>query len=524
MTSSRQQYIERYAEYAMEQMRRYGIPASITLAQGIIESADGRSPLANSANNHFGVKGTYNGNYVLADDDKPNEKFKKYDNVGQSYEDHSKVLMAQRYQQYVRKLSHDDYKGWAAGIKKGGYASDSNYVSTLVDVIEGAKLQRFDKMVIQQMNAKGKQFGVQSNPLSNNEGAKAKATGMNLPQSSYSMPVERREFMLITSPYGQREDPINKGQKQIHHSIDIKTNKDNVLATENNGVVVGVDHRTTTGGGKTVTVEYAREDGTKTRVQYMHLSEISVKKGDTVNAGQKLGVSGNTGTRTTGEHLHFGVINVSADNKLQWVNPAAYLAEISQKGNLNIEAQHNGKNILAEYMTAGTKSVKTDEQTPENWMSKLLGSEDAALGIKGGGDKGLLGNLMQMFMTLLMLTIQMENKSKEEKMQAVSDAVINRHIDISSFVPNQKSAVLSINDKGNAVLVVNDGKKEYSHELTNAEKNSISNILQSDTDDTTKRQRIGCIVNAITFSYQASNNYEQIEAQQQSQQQTIQRR
>lgn len=104
MTSSRQQYIERYAEYAMEQMRRYGIPASITLAQGIIESADGRSPLANSANNHFGVKGTYNGNYVLADDDKPNEKFKKYDNVGQSYEDHSKVLMAQRYQQYVRKL------------------------------------------------------------------------------------------------------------------------------------------------------------------------------------------------------------------------------------------------------------------------------------------------------------------------------------------------------------------------------------------------------------------------------------
>lgn len=117
MTSSRQQYIERYAEYAMEQMRRYGIPASITLAQGIIESADGRSPLANSANNHFGVKGTYNGNYVLADDDKPNEKFKRYDNVGQSYEDHSKVLMAQRYQQYVRKLSHDDYKGWAAGIK-----------------------------------------------------------------------------------------------------------------------------------------------------------------------------------------------------------------------------------------------------------------------------------------------------------------------------------------------------------------------------------------------------------------------
>ena len=101
----------------MEQMRRYGIPASITLAQGIIESAEGKSMLSRTANNHFGVKGEFNGQFVRADDDKPNEKFKKYDNVGQSYEDHSKVLMADRYQKYTRNLSADDYKGWAAGIK-----------------------------------------------------------------------------------------------------------------------------------------------------------------------------------------------------------------------------------------------------------------------------------------------------------------------------------------------------------------------------------------------------------------------
>ena len=123
MTQSRQQYIDNYAEYAMEQMRRYGIPASITLAQGIIESADGKSTLANTANNHFGVKGSFNGNYVLADDDKPNEKFKKYDNVGQSYEDHSKVLTNQRYQRYVKNLAPDDYKGWAKEIDRAGYAT-----------------------------------------------------------------------------------------------------------------------------------------------------------------------------------------------------------------------------------------------------------------------------------------------------------------------------------------------------------------------------------------------------------------
>ena len=191
------------------------------------------------------------------------------------------------------------------------------------------------------MKAQGKKFGVESNPLSSdNSNAKTtntantvavKSTGMNLPQGQYSMPVAREASLFITSPYGERVDPINKSQKQIHHGIDIRTRKDDLLATENNGKVIGVNNRTDTGGGKTVTVEYVRDDGSKTHVQYMHLSQINVQKGDTVNAGQKLGVSGASGTRVTGEHLHLGVINISADNKKTWVNPAAYLAEINQK-------------------------------------------------------------------------------------------------------------------------------------------------------------------------------------------------
>ena len=81
-------------------------------------------------------------------------------------------------------------------------------------------------------------------------------------------------------------------------------------------------------------------------------------------------------------------------------------------------------------------------------MNKLLGSDDAALGLNSGEDKGLLGNLMEMFMTLLMLAMQQEGKSKEQQMQAVSDALVNRRIDISSLVPNMQSASLSITDKG----------------------------------------------------------------------------
>lgn len=537
-STSRQQYIDQYAEYAMEQMRRYGIPASVTLAQGIIESANGKSTLAETANNHFGVKGTFNGAYVVANDDKPNEKFKKYDNVGQSYEDHSKVLMASRYQKYVSSLSPDDYKGWAAGIKKGGYATDSNYVSTIVGVIEGNNLQKYDQMVMEQMKREGRQFGVASNPLSaasqgnpSTLSTSLKRTGFDLAQGQYSMPVSRDAFMLVTSPYGPRKDPMDRTKTQIHHGIDIKTNSDAVLATENNGTIVAVNHNTNTGSGKSVTVEYSRADGSATRVQYMHLSQINVQKGDSVNAGQKLGVSGNTGSRTTGEHLHLGVINVSADGKQQWVNPAAYLSEINQKGNLQKQAQYNGKDLLAQYQAGGSTTVPSQSQeqaSPDDWMNRLMSSDDAALGYGltggNGNDGGLLDSIMKMFMTMLMLTMQMENKTQEEKVQMVTDALVNRRIDLSGFTPNLQSSALTIKQDGTAVLTTDDGKQQYSHELTTAEQTSLSQILNSDADNATKQQRIGTMVYTITIAQQASQNYEQIATQQQSQEQTIQRK
>ena len=536
-STSRQQYIDQYAEYAMEQMRRYGIPASVTLAQGIIESANGKSTLAETANNHFGVKGTFNGAYVVANDDKPNEKFKKYDNVGQSYEDHSKVLMASRYQKYVSSLSPDDYKGWAAGIKKGGYATDSNYVSTIVGVIEGNNLQKYDQMVMEQMKREGRQFGVASNPLSaSSQGTPStlstslRRTGFDLAQGQYSMPVSRDVFMLVTSPYGPRKDPMDRTKTQIHHGIDIKTNSDAVLATENNGTIVAVNHNTNTGSGKSVTVEYSRADGSATRVQYMHLSQINVQKGDSVNAGQKLGVSGNTGSRTTGEHLHLGVINVSADGKQQWVNPAAYLSEINQKGNLQKQAQYNGKDLLAQYQAGGSTTMPSQSQeqaSPDDWMSRLM-SSDAALGYgqtgSNGNDGGLLDSIMKMFMTMLMLTMQMENKIQEEKVQMVTDALVNKRIDLSGFTPNLQSSALTIKQDGTAVLTTDDGKQQYSHELTTAEQTRLSQILNSDADNATKQQRIGTMVYTITFAQQASQNYEQIATQQQSQEQTIQRK
>lgn len=94
----------------------------------------------------------------------------------------------------------------------------------------------------------------------------------------------------------------------------------------------------------------------------MHLSSIAVKAGDNVNAGQRLGVTGNTGTRTTGEHLHFGVKSISTDGKARDIDPAAYLAEISQKGNIQLQTLHNGKDINAQYKISNPASQGEEEK------------------------------------------------------------------------------------------------------------------------------------------------------------------
>lgn len=138
-------YINQYKDMAVDQMRRYRIPASITLAQGLLESNAGRSTLATQANNHFGIKcgGSWAGPYVLRNDDAPNEKFRKYNNASESYEDHSKFLQGRRYQGLFQ-LSPTDYQGWARGLKAAGYATNPTYAESLIHLIEMYNLAQFD--------------------------------------------------------------------------------------------------------------------------------------------------------------------------------------------------------------------------------------------------------------------------------------------------------------------------------------------------------------------------------------------
>lgn len=138
-------YIKQYHRMAQEQMLRYRIPASITLAQGLLESGAGQSDLARRANNHFGIKvaGGWTGTYVVKSDDRPDDKFRKYSCVEESYEDHSKFLQKPRYA-CLFELSPTDYKGWARGLKSCGYATNPTYAQQLITIIEKYELHQYD--------------------------------------------------------------------------------------------------------------------------------------------------------------------------------------------------------------------------------------------------------------------------------------------------------------------------------------------------------------------------------------------
>jgi LysM repeat protein len=143
---SRKEYVERWKDEAINQMNTYGIPASITLAQALLESADGNSPLAKYANNHFGIKcHDWSGETFVQDDDKNNECFRKYENAEDSYNDHSLFLKTRERYDDLFTLAVTDYKGWAYGLKKAGYATNPQYAWLLIQVIEENDLHKYDR-------------------------------------------------------------------------------------------------------------------------------------------------------------------------------------------------------------------------------------------------------------------------------------------------------------------------------------------------------------------------------------------
>ena len=508
MAGKNQAYAERYAEFAMEQMRLYGIPASVTLAQGILESASGQSRLAQNENNHFGIKATQSwiangGRYGLYTDDKPNEKFCSYDSVGDSYAHHSRFLKENSRYASCFKLDADDYRGWAQGLDKAGYATAGKYAPALISIIESNNLQRYDRMVMEEMNAKGLKPG-QGTP-------QMQPDNVNGTEQDYFFPLKREEFLFVTSPFGMRKDPTDPSKQQMHKGIDIRCDNEAVLATEKDGKVVAVNDNANTPGGKSVTVEYAREGGAKVQVSYLHLSSTSVKVGDTVNAGQQIGVSGNTGIRTTGPHLHIGVKQVASDGTGRDMDPAAYLAEIAEKGNIRLTAMHDGQNLLAKYKSPNPDSPVMDTSlSPEEWMKKLLSSEDSGIGMGGYGQDPVMEMAMTLFTSLMALAVQIDNRTEEEQMAAATAAATDRRIDLTPLVKGMRECTLMVKEGETPTLSVDTGTNRFSTQLTAADMNRMNLVLSDSTlTGEEKKERISGIVGNIALNAQLSQDYRQ---------------
>lgn len=152
-------YIDNYSEIAKEEMVQYGIPASITLAQGILESGAGRSALSKKSNNHFGIKchKGWTGQRVYHDDDELQECFRKYKDPKYSFRDHSLFLTQRSRYEELFSYKKNDYKSWAKGLRKAGYATDPKYPQKLINIIETYQLYSYDVEVLGKKNKRKKE-------------------------------------------------------------------------------------------------------------------------------------------------------------------------------------------------------------------------------------------------------------------------------------------------------------------------------------------------------------------------------
>ena len=372
------QFFEKYKDAAIQEQIRYGIPASVTLAQMCLESNAGRSKLAKEGNNFFGIKAGsgWHGEVTYHDDDRPTEAFRSYGSAIESMEDHSRILLATRYQRYVANLSSDNYEGWARGIKAAGYATDPNYASSLVGMIRTYGLDSYDREAIQRAQQQGVAIGyAKGHPFSNTETTstahqECRVTLAPL-QGSWCLPIDFSNLKK-TGDFGEQRS----GHR--HQGLDISTNRQQlpVFATEDNGMVTAVGNQPT-GAGNYIKVEYTRSDSSKYEVTYMHLSAVVVKEGQTVNAGEQLGVSGNSG-RSTGPHLHIETA-VLQNGLWQRFDPILYLAELEVRADKDTALIDNkGNNVLA---LAKSRMVveangDVDDYQNQQLLANLTGSDD----------------------------------------------------------------------------------------------------------------------------------------------------
>ena len=206
---TRDQYVEKYKDYAVREMQRSGVPASITLAQGILESDCGNSMLAVDGNNHFGIKchSEWTGPTLHKDDDRANECFRKYSSAYDSFVDHTNFLTQKKRYASLFELDRTDYRSWAKGLKAAGYATDPNYPTRLIDIIEALGLSIYDQDAYMTSTAGAE-------PAAPAEAATPALPADEAPAATPRTP-RRRQSGFVIDPFHQHEVDWNNGVQYV---------------------------------------------------------------------------------------------------------------------------------------------------------------------------------------------------------------------------------------------------------------------------------------------------------------------
>ena len=361
MTPEKQQFYENLAPAAMEQQIKYGIPASVTLAQAWIEHGS----YSKTTNNYFGIHDDdgwwkrHGGEIKMLYDNKKLAPFRVYENPEQGIEDHSRFFFRKnsRYSA-AHGLSSTDHTGWATVICRAGYAErpandPDQYLRRIEDEIRQYKLDRFDQEAVALAAKRGQTIGYMrpeaSKGITPAVGSYKPMQDYFLASSGYCFPIQGGN-MVMSSGFGHRNAPT-AGASTDHKGIDLPVARGTAIVSTETGRVVAVktnmtEHDSTAvrsakgnTGGNYVIVEYQRANGESYRVSYCHLTEngVAVKEGDTVQAGTVLGYAGSTGA-SSGPHLHLTVRHgETKDGKVVYgapINPLTYLAEVAARGNL----------------------------------------------------------------------------------------------------------------------------------------------------------------------------------------------
>ena len=460
----KQAFFDRYAPWAMEQQQKYGIPASVTLAQAAIESSWGESSLSKEDKNMFGIHATQGwlsaGNPYVERNDMGMVKFCKYGSEAESFEHHSRFLMENRRYSRCFTYASDDHAHWAQAICDAGYAyrppdNPDRYAKTIESIINGSHLERYDQMAIDDAQQKGIEIGYMRGQTSDFivSGVHQEPSNTVMP-GNYAFPLSVE--LVMTDGFG-RSPTSYRGH--THNGIDLRANYVDVFATEDDGKVVGVGSDSTS--GKYVIVVYDRPDGSKWRVSYCHLSEQSVSEGDTVTAGMKVGVSGNTG-KSTGPHLHLTVKRQEAgETSFKAVDPLGYLAEIAVAGQLDgtVTKKGTGEDLLADLKQniqiddaarrqaepvvddGSLLASRTQSTDPKDWLALLMASSGGGEGVSQGG--GLGGLISALFMGVVALAMQLDRggAGQQENTQNMAQALTDSPADHATIIERRRNGV-----------------------------------------------------------------------------------